>query len=227
MKVDFRLIAATNRNMIELVKEGKFREDLYYRLNVFPIMVPPLRARTGDIEELAQYFITRFAAEENKKIDGIDPDALRLLQAYNWPGNVRQVENAIFRAVVLADRPTLTIDDFPQIAAHVEGFEASVPPAPAPASDIPVHDGPAIIGDATTVPHTIEVSSNVDANVLGIPAMTNGGEIRPLDAIEADMIRLALGKYRGHMTEVAKRLGIGRSTLYRKMREFGLEARLN
>ena len=231
VKVDFRLIAATNRDMIELVKEGKFREDLYYRLNVFPVMVPPLRDRTGDIDDLAPYFITRFAAEESKKIDGLHPDASRLLKAYNWPGNVRQLENAIFRAVVLSDGPQLTIDDFPQIAAHVEGFEATVPAAPAPASDMSTHEGPAIIGDETTVPHTIEVPSdigaNIDTNVLGIPAMTNGGEIRPLDAIEADMIRLALGKYRGHMTEVAKRLGIGRSTLYRKMREFGLEARLN
>jgi len=227
VKVDFRLIAATNRDMIELVKEGKFREDLYYRLNVFPIMVPPLRDRTSDINELAPYFVTRFATEEGKKIDGIDADAQRLLKAYNWPGNVRQLENTIFRAVVLAESSMLTIADFPQIAAHVDGFDAIVPEAPAPAADQSFHEGPAIIGNETTVPHTIEVSTSMDANVLGIPAMTNGGEIRPLDAIEADMIRLALGKYRGHMTEVAKRLGIGRSTLYRKMREFGLEARLN
>ena len=227
IKVNFRLIAATNRDMIELVKEGKFREDLYYRLNVFPVLVPPLRNRTDDIDELVGYFITRFAAEECKKIDGLHPDALRLLKAYNWPGNVRQLENTIFRAVVLSEESLLTVADFPQIAAHVEGFDASVPAAPAPANEMPIHEGPAIIGDETSVPHTIEVSPNAELNVLGIPAMTNAGEIRPLEAIEADMIRLALGKYRGHMTEVAKRLGIGRSTLYRKMRDFGLEARLN
>jgi len=227
VKVNFRLISATNRDMIELVKEGKFREDLYYRLNVFPVFVPPLRNRMGELEELVQHFITRFAAEEGKKIDAIDPQAVELLKAYNWPGNVRQLENTIFRAVVLADNANLTINDFPQIAAHVDGFEATVPAAPEPANDIRLHEGPAIIGDETTIPHTIEVPSEADVHVLGIPAMTNGGEIRPLDAIEADMIRLALGKYRGHMTEVAKRLGIGRSTLYRKMREFGLEARLN
>ncbi len=227
VKVDIRLISATNRDMIELVKDGKFREDLYYRLNVFPVQVPPLRNRMDEIDELVDYFITCFAAEEGKKIDGIDPEALRLLKAYNWPGNIRQLENTIFRAVVLADDAVLTIDDFPQIAAHVDGFEASVPPAPSPASDVQTHEGPAIIGDESTIPHTIEVSNDASDQVLGIPAMTTGGEIRPLDAIEADMIRLALGKYRGHMTEVAKRLGIGRSTLYRKMREFGLEARLN
>ena len=227
IKVDFRLIAATNRDMIKLVKEGKFREDLYYRLNVFPVMVPPLRDRTDDVDDLSRYFITRFAAEESKKIEGIAPDAMRLLKAYNWPGNVRQLENAIFRAVVLAESPLLAIDDFPQIAAHVEGFEAKIPDAPVPAVDMPIHDGPAIIGNELSIPHTIEVNPTADISVLGIPAMTNSGEIRPLDAIEADMIRLALGKYRGHMTEVAKRLGIGRSTLYRKMREFGLEARYN
>ena len=119
VKVDFRLIAATNRDMIQLVKDGKFREDLYYRLNVYPINVPPLRERIGDVPDLANHFLARFAAEEGKRIIGMTEEAARLLTAYSWPGNVRQLENAVFRAVVLADGPELTVAEFPQIAAHV------------------------------------------------------------------------------------------------------------
>src|SRR4029079_16613029 len=132
VKVDFRLISATNQNLIALVNEGRFREDLYYRLNVFPIWVPPLRERLEDVPELVRHFIARFAAEEGKRIDGIDAEAIAMLERYSWPGNIRQLENAVFRAVVLADTPMLTINEFPQIAAHVEGYAVTVPPAPAP-----------------------------------------------------------------------------------------------
>ncbi len=227
VKVNFRLISATNRDMIQLVKEGKFREDLYYRLNVFPIIVPPMRDRLEDVADMAQHFLTRFAAEEGKKIARIADDALELLANYSWPGNVRQLENAIFRAVVLADDQKLSVSDFPQIAAHVDGFRTDVPPAPAPMADEPLFDGPAIIGAEASIPTTIGISNMQGRDAIGIPAMTENGDIRSLEAIEADMIRLAIGRYRGHMTEIAKRLGIGRSTLYRKMREFGLEPRVN
>ena len=228
VKVDFRLISATNRDMIQLVKDGKFREDLYYRLNVFPIWVPPLRERLDDVPELAMHFLARFAAEEGRRIGGIANSALQLLTAYSWPGNVRQLENAMFRAVVLADGPQLTVSEFPQIAAHVEGFRAAIPPAPAPVDTRPVIAGPVMLGAENLLPQTIEVEAPAGGKgTLGIQAVTDQGEIRSLEAMEADMIRLALGRYRGHMTEVARRLGIGRSTLYRKMREFGLEERVN
>ncbi|MBS0242431.1 MAG: sigma-54-dependent Fis family transcriptional regulator, partial [Proteobacteria bacterium] len=226
VKVNFRLISATNRDMIQLVKDGKFREDLYYRLNVFPISVPPLRQRIGDVPELARHFVARFAAEEGKRIADISDDAMRLLTAYSWPGNVRQLENAVFRAVVLADAPELTVAEFPQIAAHVEGFKAEIPAAPAQVAPKEIYSGPALLGAENTVPQTIDVGGS-SRNALGIPAVDSTGEIRSLEAIEADMIRLALGRYRGHMTEVAKRLDIGRSTLYRKMREYGLEGPVN
>ncbi len=224
VKVNFRLISATNRDMIQLVKDGKFREDLYYRLNVFPIHIPPLRDRLGDVPELAQHFISRIAAEEGKRVTGLDAQARQLLQTYKWPGNVRQLENAIFRAVVLADGSELGLSEFPQIAAQVEGFTAEVPPAPAPAPST-AYTGPAVIGAEQVVPKTVEIR-NTEASTLGIPAVSDNGEIRTLEEIEADMIRLALGRYRGHMTEVAKRLKIGRSTLYRKMQEYGLEQRV-
>ena len=226
LKVNFRLISATNRDMIQLVKEGKFREDLYYRLNVFPIVVPPLRERIDDVPELARHFLARFAAEEGKRITSISSDAMDMLVSYAWPGNVRQLENAVFRAVVLADKSELTVDEFPQIAAHVEGFRAEMPEAPEYIDPHPAYTGPALLGAEDSIPRTIEVRES-GKGALGIPAIDDSGEIRSLEAMEADMIRLALGRYRGHMTEVAKRLNIGRSTLYRKMRDYGLEGRLN
>jgi DNA-binding NtrC family response regulator len=228
VNVNFRLVSATNRDMIELVKQGKFREDLYYRLNVFPIWVPPLRQRIEDVPELVRHFLARFAVEEGKRISGVENDALDLLMAYSWPGNVRQLENAVFRAVVLADGPLLTVAEFPQIAAHVEGFKAEIPDAPAFIDRKAFYTGPAVIGAEDIVPNTIELASagREGTSTLGIPAVTSDGEIRALEDVEADMIRLALGRYRGHMTEVAKRLGIGRSTLYRKMQVYGLEERL-
>ena len=223
VKVNFRLISATNRDMIQQVKDGKFREDLFYRLNVFPIHIPPLRERLSDVPELARHFMARFAAEEGKRVVGFSLEAMRLLQAYSWPGNVRQLENAVFRAVVLADSPQLTVAEFPQIAAHVEGFSSEIPAAPAYVDKNPAYTGPALLGAEGTIPQTIEI--NGAGSALGIAAMSGDGEIRRLEDIEADMIRLALGRYRGHMTEVAKRLNIGRSTLYRKMQEYGLEPR--
>ena len=223
VRVNFRLISATNRDMIQQVKDGKFREDLYYRLNVFPIHVAPLRERLSDVAELASHFMARFAAEEGKRVVGFTADAMRLLQLYSWPGNVRQLENAVFRATVMADGAELTVAEFPQIAAHVDGFEAAIPAAPAYVDKNPAYTGPALLGAEESVPQTIEMKGGNGA--LGIAAMSGDGEIRRLEDIEADMIRLALGRYRGHMTEVAKRLNIGRSTLYRKMQEYGLEPR--
>ncbi len=226
VKVNFRLISASNRDMIQMVKDGRFREDLYYRLNVFPIWVPPLRERLDDIAELSTHFIARFAAEEGKRIGGLSQEAMALVESYTWPGNVRQLENAMFRAVVLADGSDLTIGEFPQIASQVVGFKVSIPNAPAQTSGKPAYTGPAMLGAEATIPRTVEIRGQSGASI-GIPAVHEDGEIRPLEEIEADMIRLALGRYRGHMTEVAKRLKIGRSTLYRKMQEYGLEPRAN
>jgi DNA-binding NtrC family response regulator len=221
VKVSIRLISATNRNMIEMVKQGQFREDLYYRLNVFPIMVPPLRERKDDIPALVNHFITRFAAEEGRKVRGIAPTALPMLQAYAWPGNVRQLENTVFRAIVLCEGDMLDIEDFPQIASLVEGYEVKIPQLPPlTLKTAAAHGAAAIIGTPQVKSAGAIVS---DGMALGIPAVTEGGHIRKLEEVEADMIRLALHRYRGQMSEVARKLGIGRSTLYRKMRDLGLE----
>ena len=119
VQVDVRLVSATNRDLIADVKQGRFRDDLFYRLHVFPIAVPPLRERRADIPPLARHFLARFAAEEGKRIRTIAPEVLGLLGAFHWPGNIRQLENAVFRAVVLAEGDTVDVAEFPQITAQI------------------------------------------------------------------------------------------------------------
>ncbi|MGH6878200.1 MAG: sigma-54-dependent transcriptional regulator [Rhizomicrobium sp.] len=210
MKVDVRIISATNRDLAERMREGLFREDLYYRLNVFPIRVPALRERREDIAELARHFIARFAAEENKPIHGLSPEASELIQRFEWPGNVRQLENTIFRAVVLCDEATLDVCDFPQIAVAA-GIELR--PRTIPIASAPIHIALAaeeIVPASTFSP-------------FAIPAIGDSGHMRRLEDIESEVIRMAIDHYDGHMSEIARRLGIGRSTLYRKLKEFGLD----
>src|ERR1700726_3584017 len=135
VKVDVRVVSASNRNLIAAVKEGRFREDLFYRLHVFPITVPPLRERPEDIPDLVRHFLVRFNAEEGKRIRVVAADAMALLARCSWPGNVRQLENAIFRAVVLAEGDEIGVDEFPQLAA--QAVSPPLPPAsePAPAPE--------------------------------------------------------------------------------------------
>jgi DNA-binding NtrC family response regulator len=204
VKVDVRIVAATNRDLGQMAKENTFREDLYYRLNVFPVMVPSLRERTGDIAPLARHFIARFAAEENKAVSGLTPQASQLLESFGWPGNVRQLENTIFRAVVLCDGALLDVCDFPQIAAAL-GVDALVRQTPV----------------APSVGHSTPALPTGSAFSLGVT--DSSGHIRKFEDLESDIIRMAIARYDGHMSEVARRLGIGRSTLYRKLKEFGLE----
>jgi DNA-binding NtrC family response regulator len=209
IKVDVRIISATNQDLIDLVKRGMFREDLYYRLNVFPITIPALRTRREDIADLARRLAARFAAEEGKLMRGISAEALALLDNYPWPGNVRQLENAIFRAVVLADSDELTVTEFPQIAAQVDGFDVRIPPAPA-----------SLVRPGRPEREVVRVEVR-DPNVM--PLLDGSGNLRRLDHIEAETIKFALTYYRGQMSAVARKLGIGRSTLYRKMKEYGFQ----
>ena len=208
--------------MIEMVKAGQFREDLYYRLNVYPIMVPPLRDRKEDIPALVDHFITRFAAEEGRKVRGITDEALELLKLYGWPGNVRQLENTVFRAMVLCEGDLLEIQDFPQVASLVEGYEILIPAAPQLAPKPQLPQGAAAIAGGSNLPRQGGQSVS-DGVAYGISVVTEGGHIRKLEEVEADMIRMALTRYQGQMSEVARKLGIGRSTLYRKMKDLGLE----
>jgi two-component system response regulator AtoC len=117
-QVDVRVIAATAKNLDEEVKKGNFREDLYYRLNVLTVKIPPLRERSEDIPLLTQHFIERFKKRLDKAVEGLAPDAMSMLLQHRWPGNVRELENAIERAVVLADGPLLALEHFPQEFLH-------------------------------------------------------------------------------------------------------------
>jgi len=193
-EVDVRVIAATNKTLMAEVEAGRFREDLYYRLNVVQVTIPPLRERRGDIPALARHLLARIAQQPGLRQLGITDDAIALLNTYGWPGNVRQLQNALFRAAVLCDGDALTRGDFPQIAQIAQG---DVPQA---VSLVPRHD-----------------------TAGGVTLFRPDGNLRMLEEIEADVIRLAIGHYRGRMTEVARRLGIGRSTLYRKLGELGID----
>ena len=118
VKVDVRIISATNRKLLDRVKSGHFREDLFYRLHVLPLTIPPLRMRREDIPHLLRHFLARFCAEENRHITGISGEAMAQLSQLEWPGNIRQLENAVYRAVVMSEGDQLGLSDFPQAAAH-------------------------------------------------------------------------------------------------------------
>jgi DNA-binding NtrC family response regulator len=118
VKVDVRIISATNRKLLDRVKTGHFREDLFYRLHVLPLTIPPLRMRREDIPHLLRHFLARFCAEENRPITGISGEAMAHLTQLEWPGNIRQLENAVYRAVVMSDHDHLGLEDFPQVAAQ-------------------------------------------------------------------------------------------------------------
>ncbi|RDE08041.1 sigma-54-dependent transcriptional regulator [Pelagibacterium lacus] len=214
-KVNVRVISATNRRLLNLTRQGLFREDLYYRLNVFPIYLPPLRERREDIPALVERFIARFAAEEGRRVVAIAPDALAMLKTFDWPGNIRQLENAVFRAVVLADGPLLTLGDFPQIVAAVEGRDAAQQTgARGFTPTVPVH-----IDDAPALPRLpVPEPTPVPGRFLD-----DAGNLLPLAEIERDLIAFAIDHHAGRMAQVARQLGIGRSTLYRKLKEYGIE----
>ena len=210
VKVDVRIVSATNRDLSQGVAEGRFREDLFYRLNVYPIEAPALRERREDVPALVDAFVRRFNIEEGKSVVGASPETLAFLTAHDWPGNVRQLENAVYRAIVLADAPYLQPHDFPSIS----GVAAPPPEAVAPTA---VSAPPAPSGQASGQPSS-EVTPEAPVRILD-----GRGHLRTLEEIERDLIQLAIEVYAGHMSEVARRLGIGRSTLYRKVREQGLE----
>ena len=216
VKVDVRIISATNCDLIADVKAGRFREDLFYRLHVFPISVPPLRQRSEDIPELARHFLARLAAEEGKRVRAIEPAALALLSAYRWPGNVRQLENAIFRAVVLTDSEQIGIHEFPQIVAQVGPDAVAAQPM--------IDSSPAIAATWPDARDAAELSGHHAAasSTLSLRLTDTQGEVRPLEEIEREVIRFAIAHYREQMSEVARRLKIGRSTLYRKLESLGL-----
>jgi DNA-binding NtrC family response regulator len=195
--VDVRLIATCSTPLPD-----NFHPGLAERISGTTVVLPPLRDRSSDIPALARHLLTRFAEEQLVPAISIDNDGLNILMRYGWPGNVRQLASVLLRAALECDKAALGADDFPHIATQTR-----------------------FAGRASDAAPKISKYSS-DAAVTGGPGVTlfgHDGHMRPLEEIEADIIRLAIGHYRGRMTEVARRLGIGRSTLYRKLGEIGID----
>jgi len=192
--VDVRVIAATNRDLRADAAAGRFREDLYYRLAVFPCRLPPLREREGDVRVLTHAFVERFSARHHRPVVRVSDDAMRVLEAYAWPGNVRQLANVIERAVILEESDTLSmaaLDD--ELLEGVEPATWLAPPLPGTTgTSAEEHDG------------------------------NGAGVIEPLEQVEKRLICRALEVTQWNVQVAAKRLGIGRATLYRRMDRLGL-----
>ena len=191
-RIDVRMLSASNLPLEQLASAGKFSDALLDRLGQTTIKLPPLRERAGDIPALTRHFLARIGDQPGLRHLSITDSALSLLKAYDWPGNVRQLQAVLFRAAVFCDQEALGADSFPQLS-ELLGEQPQE-------SDASMHEG------------------------AGVLLYTEDGNLRPLEEIEADVIRLAIGHYRGRMTEVARRLGIGRSTLYRKLADLGIES---
>ena len=183
IELDVRVISASNRDLSGMVEEGVFRQDLFYRLVVFPIALPPLRDRREDIPMLVEHFLEKYARDAGKRITRVDTKAMEALAQHGWPGNVRELENVIHRTLLVSAGLELTLDDLPE---GIGGGAAATPSAPASA----------------TAP---------------------GGEAKTLEEMEREAIIGALERNEGNLSDVARQLGIGRSTLYRKLEQYGLK----
>ena len=198
IEVDVRLIAATHRNLEQMIAEGRFREDLYYRLNVVSITLPPLRERPEDIFELALFFIRRAADRMGKRLSGFDEAAMNVMMQHGWPGNIRELENCIERAVVLAEGDRITLDDL-----CLNGQESSVS-----SSESTLERPPSPI----LAPRTTSVRTQTG---LDFPKVRNRDD-------EAARLMQALEECGGNKAEAARRLNMPRSTYYSKLKKYGL-----
>lgn len=188
-RLDLRVIATAIDMPNVLAERGVLTPGLGEALSATAIALPPLRERNGDIAPLARHFLALIGEQPGLRRLGVTDEALALLEGYEWPGNLRQLQAVLFRAAVFCDRDALTVQDFPQLSDIVGVLAAAAAPA---------HGG-------------------------GVTLFGADGHLRSLEEIEADVIRLAIGHYRGRMSEVARRLGIGRSTLYRKLGDLGID----
>ncbi len=185
IKTDVRIISATNRDLKHAVENKEFREDLFYRLNSFPISIPPLRSRRGDILILAEHFIKKFSEKLDKNIKGFTKRALKIIYEYNWPGNVREVENTVERCIIITDSNLIDVDDLP---SHLRATEDS-------------------------------------ANVETSSPLFSDETILPFEKLKEEAIRHALRVTNGNIVVVAKKLKLGRATIYRLMDKYNIENR--
>ena len=201
-KVDTRFIAATNRDLLDEIAAGRFREDLYYRLNVVPIFLPPLRKRRDDIPLLLDFFLRRYAAQNRREIRRVHPDALRFLCEYDWPGNVRELQNYLERTVVLSDGPELLADHLPP------QLRGEAPPRP-----IRPRGGDFVGLTAELVRQGIQTAGR---NADKLHKMIVG-------QVERELIRQVLSSCDSVQIKAAARLGINRNTLHKKLQEHRLD----
>jgi DNA-binding NtrC family response regulator len=206
VNVDVRIVAATHQNLEALIQSGRFREDLFYRLNVIPLTAPPLRDRREDVFELAVYFLDVHAARTGKLLTHIEPEAVEALMAYDWPGNIRELENVVERAVVLADGPSLTAADLPPevrqpIRRRYRARARVVSTAGAAAS-----------------------SSALDPTAAARGPAEAAGEEWNSEAVAYERQRLldALEEAGGNKSIAARLLGLPRSTFFSKLKKHGL-----
>ncbi|MFM1803577.1 MAG: hypothetical protein RL136_456 [Planctomycetota bacterium] len=210
VEVDVRLIVASNQSLERLVEEGRFRQDLFYRVHVLPIELPPLRERPQDTLALAEHFLRRKSAELGRTILGFDPEATALLRAYAWPGNVRELENAVERGVVMSDGAWISPEHLPERVRL--GRDRSGTPTP----DASRIESPRIDDDP---PAPLPMRPRDDANGSTSTPRTLADAMRDP---ERDALLKALGANNWNRTRTARSLGIDRTTLYRKMRDLGL-----
>ncbi len=201
IQVDCRVIAATNVDLVNEIRDGRFREDLYYRLNVIPINLPPLRERPEDIDKLVNFFVERSATPDGAPARPFTRAALDVLRSYHWPGNVRELQNYVERAQVLSTRPSIDVDDLPD---HVRGVPSPGPVRPA---------------TGTLESLCTELVSRTIAE-LGLEA----GDLYAgvVSRVEREVILQVLRHCQGVQTRTAARLGINRNTLHKKIEEHGL-----
>ena len=248
-KVDVRIVAATNRDLEKEVQAGRFREDLYYRLNVIPMNLPPLRERGGDIVILADAFLSRFCKAKGRPTLQVDDLALRAMNAYSWPGNVRELENFMERLSILVDGDVVKVPDLPQKILDEVGELAGLPPLSVnagPASAEPVSDQSQTDGADSSASQPVPPASVAAAlGLKGAPsqpaAVANDGvagfhwpEIQDmldqsaglkefLDNIEARLLSEALERSSGVRNQAAELLGIKRTTLIEKLKKLSIE----
>jgi DNA-binding NtrC family response regulator len=223
IEVDVRLVAATNRDLADMARRGSFREDLYYRLSVIQIDVPPLRERLDDVPLLAEHFFARFRNQAGRRIQGFSADAIAALMAHHWPGNVRELRNAVERAVVLGDSELIVRKDLPpHIGAAVP--EASrpmmIPPAVSSAAYPPPTSAPALAVAPFAAPSSPGIAVPPLAPVTPSAALVAPRSLREL---ERDGIIAALHATGGNKAQAAALLEIDRSTLYKKLKDYGIE----
>ncbi|MDM8214822.1 sigma-54 dependent transcriptional regulator [Desulfovibrio piger] len=243
-EVDVRIVAATNRDLEAEVAAGRFREDLFYRLNVIPLHLPPLRERGGDVLLLSRFFLDRFCLKKERPPLTLDPQVRSVFMAYQWPGNVRELENLMERLSILVDGDVVHVDDLPSKVLSQVGDISLLPESPMPEPEVlpercdrTVPAAGEVAPVVSEAPDALRSSSSDSGEVITAPAAGQGGFVWPtlqtmnehggnlkdfLDAVELRLINEALQRADGVKNQAAELLGIKRTTLIEKLKKKGV-----